>query len=328
MEQLAENWSSALTDEEKEELVRVESWRGWLTIAVNWGIIAGAFALVAYSPGFVTVLIAMFLIGARQLGLAVVMHEAAHRSLLADPVLNDRVGNWLAAYPVWSDCEPYRLYHLQHHAKTWTEEDPDLALAQGWPAGRASMMRKIVRDLTGQTGWKRARATLRRDLGISRGKVKRSVGGLKNLRGVIITNAVLLALLALTGHPELYLLWIASWLTTYSLVMRIRAIAEHSMIADPADPMGNTRTTLCSWWERLFIAPSRVNYHLEHHLMMRVPHYKLPRLHRMLRERGALREACVTKGYAQVLRMAMSDPALGTGAAGAGGDTSRSMTWG
>jgi hypothetical protein len=35
-------------------------------------------------PNLLTILLALFGIGARQLGLAVLMHEAAHRTLLAD----------------------------------------------------------------------------------------------------------------------------------------------------------------------------------------------------------------------------------------------------
>ena len=68
----------------------------------------------------------------------------------------------------------------------------------------------------------------------------------------------------------------------------------------------NTRTVLPAWWERLLIAPNRVNYHLEHHLLMTVPHYHLPRLHQLLRERGALDHACVERGYWNVLRRAAS----------------------
>lgn len=325
MNETAITWSDALTRAEKEELVKVESWRGWLSIAVNWGLIAAAFAIVARWPNPLTILVALFVIGARQLGLAVIMHEAAHRSLLASPELGDRVGNWLAAYPIWSDCEPYRLYHLQHHAKTWTEEDPDIGLAIGWPVGRRSMLRKIWRDLSGQTGWKRARATLRRDLGISKGKVRRKDAGLKNMRGVLITNAILFAIVLACGHPALYLLWVTAWLTTYSLVMRIRAIGEHAMITDPADPLGNTRTTLVRWWERLLVAPTRVNYHLEHHLIMKVPHYKLPRMHRMLQERGVLKDACIANGYLEVLRAAMSAPVAPDAPSV---DSTQSMTWG
>src|SRR5206468_593882 len=82
---------------------------------------------------------------------------------------------------------------LQHHAKTGTAEDPDLSLAAPFPVTRASLRRKIWRDLTGQTGWKRARATFRRDLGLSQGRVRRlDFTGVRNFRGVTITNAVLL----------------------------------------------------------------------------------------------------------------------------------------
>jgi fatty acid desaturase len=88
--------------------------------------------------------------------------------------------------------------------------------------------------------------------------------------------------------------------------MRIRSIAEHAMIPDPADEMNNTRTTVARWWERVLIAPNRVNFHLEHHLLPTVPHYNLPRMHRMLRERGILADACVATSYADVLRLAAS----------------------
>jgi len=319
------SWKQSLSREEISELLEIDDWRSWATVLINWGLVGAAFALVARWPNPLTIVAALFVIGARQLGFAVVMHEAAHRTLLANRTLNDWVGNWLAAYPIWLDTAPYRNYHLQHHAKTWTKDDPDLALATALPVTAASLRRKIWRDLSGQTGWKRAKATWRRDLGKTKGKVRRGDdAGIASLRGVVVTNLVLLGLLALFGHAELYLLWVVAWLTTYSLAMRIRAIAEHSMITDPTDPMRNTRTTLVSWWERILVAPNRVNYHLEHHLLMTVPHYKLPRLHRMLAERGALESACVARGYLSVLRQAAS----GTPRAAGPQATGPSLTFG
>jgi len=300
-------WRDALSREDVKALLVMRDWRSWLSIAINWGLVAAAFALVARWPNPLTVVVALFVIGARQLGFAVLMHEAAHRSLFRSRRVNDLVGNWLCAYPVWSDIRPYRPYHLQHHAKNWTADDPDLALAQPFPITRESFRRKVWRDLSGQTGWKRLRATVRRDLGLSRGRVQRNFdAGLEALHGVVITNLVLLALLALAGHPALYLLWVGAWLTTYSLVMRIRSIAEHAMIPDPADEMNNTRTTIAAWWERLVIAPNRVNFHLEHHLLPTVPHYNLRRMHALLRERGVLDQACVVSGYRDVLQLAAS----------------------
>jgi fatty acid desaturase len=300
-------WQEALTKDEIRELVEVRDPRAWFSIALDWGLIGASFALVAAFPNPVSVLVAIAIIGSRQLGLAILMHDAAHRALLRNRSWNDWVGNWLCGYPIWNDVHPYRRYHLQHHAKTWTSEDPDLELANPFPITRASLKRKVWRDLSGQTGWKRFLAILNRDLGRSRGRARRDFGaGMQALHGVMITNAVLLGLLTLFGHPALYLLWVVAWFTTYSLVMRIRSIAEHAMVPDIADELGNTRTTIARWWERLLIAPNRVNFHLEHHLLMTVPHYNLPRLHRMLRDRGALDGACVTQGYANVLSLAAS----------------------
>jgi fatty acid desaturase len=313
----ARAWRDALSPAEMKSLLARNNWRGWLSIALNWGLVFAAFALVAAAPNVLTILVALFVIGGRQLGFAVLMHEAAHHTLFANRKLNDFAGNWLCAYPIWTDLAPYRNYHLKHHAKNWTAEDPDLGLANKFPVTRASLRRKIVRDLSGQVGWKRVRAVLARDLGqrargalVSFGKTAGERGtGWQNLRGVVITNAILLALLALAGWPQLYLLWVAAWFTTNSLATRIRSIAEHNMVPDPRDELRNTRTTLASWWERLLLAPNRVNYHLEHHLLMTVPFYNLPRMHRLLRERGALEGALVERGYWGLLRRAGSKPA-------------------
>ena len=313
----ARAWRNALTAAEMKSLLARNNWRSALSIALDWGLVFAAFALVAAAPNVLSVIVAIFVIGGRQLGFAVLMHEAAHHTLFANRRLNDFAGNWLCAYPIWTDLAPYRAYHLKHHAKNWTAEDPDLGLATKFPVTRASLRRKIVRDLTGQVGWKRVRAVLARDLGRRERGVAVSFGktagagapGWKNLQGVVITNAMLFGILLLAGWPQLYLLWGVAWFTTNSLATRIRSIAEHNMVPDPSDELRNTRTTLASGWERLLLAPNRVNFHLEHHLLMTFPFYNLPRMHRLLHERGALAGALVERGYLGLLRQAGSKPA-------------------
>lgn len=305
----AKRWLGSLTAAEIRELRQMHDWRSWASIITNWGLVAASFALVARFPNPLTVLLALAVIGTRQLGLSILMHEAAHRTLLTNRTLNDIVGNWVCAYPVWSDLGPYRRYHLQHHAKNWTANDPDLNLATPFPITPASLRRKIWRDLTGQTAWKRVKYVLKRDLGGMNLQQFGTNAGWRNLRGVVLTNLVLLGVLAAMGHVALYLLWIGAWFTTHHLVVRLRSIAEHAMVPDPTDPLRNTRTTLTRWWERLLIAPNYVNYHLEHHLIMTIPHYNLPRMHRILRDRGVLEGACVQNGYWSVLQLAASKAA-------------------
>ena len=301
----AKRWLNALSREEIQELRQMHDWRSWASLIIDWGLVGASFALVAYAPNPLTIIVALAVIGTRQLGLSVLMHEGAHRTLFANRTLNDVVGNWLCAYPVWSDLHPYRRYHLQHHAKNWTADDPDLRLAMPFPVTRASMRRKIWRDLTGQTAWKRVKYVLQRDLRLNVDQFGGN-GSWRNLRGVAITNLALLGMLTACGYPALYLLWIGAWFTTHHLIVRLRSIAEHAMVPDPNDPLRNTRTTVATWWERLLVAPNFVNYHLEHHLVMTVPHYNLPRMHRLLRERGVLEDACIASGYFSVLKLAAS----------------------
>lgn len=308
-------WRQVVSLEERKRLLAIDPLRSWWMIASNWLLIFAAMALVAWRPNPLTVVVALVVIGARQLGFAVVMHEAAHRTLFKSRAWNDWVGNWLAAYPVWTDTAPYRAYHLAHHARTGTVEDPDLGLVTPFPITPASFRRKVWRDLSGQTGLKQAILVYKRDMGVSRRRTQREFGmsggdradvGWHKIAPVAITNGILLGLLTVAGYPALYLLWVVAWLTTYRLVTRIRSIAEHSVVPEQTDPLRNTRTTRARWWERLLLAPNLVNYHYEHHLMMTVPHHNLPALHRILTERGAIPEGCLASGYFEVLRLATS----------------------
>ena len=88
------------TDEIR-ELRTIREHRAWLTLVVNYGLIAASMALVAYAPNVLTVVLALCIIGTRQLGLAVVTHESAHYTLFKNRKLNDFVGTWLAGYPIY-----------------------------------------------------------------------------------------------------------------------------------------------------------------------------------------------------------------------------------
>ena len=73
------NWRDSLSAEERRELLEVDNLHGALSIALNWALVFGAMALVAWAPNPLTIVLALFVIGARQLGFAILMHEAAHR---------------------------------------------------------------------------------------------------------------------------------------------------------------------------------------------------------------------------------------------------------
>jgi fatty acid desaturase len=125
------------------------------------------------------------------------------------------------------------------------------------------------------------------------------------LRGPLASNAVLLGALCVAGHAELYLLlWLLPLATWYRLVTRLRSIAEHAVVSDDVDPLRNTRTTAAGPLARVFFAPYWVNFHLEHHLLIFVPCWKLPQAHALLLAKGYGPRMQMASGYGAVLSCA------------------------
>jgi len=282
-----------LTPEEIRPLAERSDLMGAALIAYGWGLVLGAVALFAWYPSVVTFILAVMVIGSRQLGFAVLMHEGAHRALFKTGWLNEWASQWLAARPIMGEMTSYRAYHMTHHKHVQTEKDPDLPLSAKFPTTRDSLVRKFKRDLTGQTGYKLRLAQILQafQLGfdedaIAGAKMAQSFAS-ADLRPALICNLVLFAVMWAIGD---WWYWFAFWalplLTWNQFVIRVRNIAEHAVLSDPNDPLSNARTTYADPITATFFAPYWVNYHLEHHLIMHVPCWKLPRFHRMLLEKG------------------------------------------
>ena len=90
-------------------------------------------------------------------------------------------------------------------------------------------------------------------------------------------------------------------MTWFQLVLRIRNIAEHGATEQSEDPLQNVRTTRAGPVERLLVAPYWVNYHLEHHMIMHVPCWRLPALHRALCDKGLRDRMRVSPNYRHAL---------------------------
>lgn len=289
-------------------LARRSDWMGAALVAHCWGLVLAAVALFAWFPSVVTFVLAVMIVGSRQLGFAILMHDAAHRALFRTGWLNDRAAQWLCARPIMADTPSYRTYHLVHHRYVQTEKDPDLPLSAKFPTTRASLIRKFLRDLTGRTGLKLRLAQIRRamqlgfDADAIRGAKLAQTFQSEDLTPALVCNAVIFAVFWAIGE---WWYWFAFWmlplLTWYQFVIRIRNIAEHAVVGDPADPLRSARTTLADPVTALFFAPYWVNYHLEHHLVMHVPCWRLPAMHRMLVARGLGERMETAPSYWRVL---------------------------
>jgi fatty acid desaturase len=318
------------TPEEWAPLARRSSWKGLALLAHAWLVIGLAMAAAMAAPGWWKLLVipvAIVVIGGRQLGVAILMHDAAHAALHPNLKVNDWVGNHLTT----GGLIDYRNYHLAHHKYAQQAEDPDLVLSAPFPITRTSLRRKIVRDLTGQTYWKQRWSGLFKRIANRKPSeplwplVKEAIYGRRRfLTGMVVTVAVTAPFGYWWVWPVLWLVPQATWLP---MISRLRNIAEHGNVAkDEPDPLSHARTTHAGWLARAVIAPYFVNYHCEHHMFMHVPCYNLPRAHRLLKAKGVLPKMLTSPGYLDVLRLASSKPA-GARVAMAGAGATRSGSY-
>ena len=284
----------------------VSSWRSTLAIVHCWGVIVGAWVVASIWTNPLTVILAIMVIGARQLGLFVLTHDGAHGALYANRKVNDWVCEWILNRPFTDEkIDTYRKYHVKHHVNTQQEDDPDLALSKPFPISKSSFRRKVIRDLTGQTGWDQygriVRAAFKGD-----SLSQRLATAWRRIGPNVVINLLFLAGFAAAGVWYMYfLLWWVPALTWNRFVVRLRNIGEHAVVPDNDDRLRNTRTTIASWWERALIAPYNVQYHLEHHLVVNCPHYKLKDAHKMLIEKGYEDQMEIQKGYKAILALAV-----------------------
>jgi fatty acid desaturase len=330
---------------EWQSITSVSSWRGAGLILHAWMVVAlAAFGAASawethWTLGLVATPAALIVIGGRQLGLAILMHDGAHGLLARNRKLNNFLGQWPSGAPTGSDLHAYRAYHLTHHKFTQQPEDPDLSLSKPFPTSRDSLQRKAIRDLTGQTffkqrkaqfavAWRGVKAMLAgesgdgtRDTSAGRALNLQSRSGLDapvaNVDGAKTTartvgrflsvQIVLLVISLLLWGWTPFLLWLVALTTTFQLFLRVRNIAEHACTTTGSDdPFTHARTTYANWLERATVAPYWVNYHSEHHLFMGVPCYHLPRAHALLGQYGYHERMTITPGYVGVLRQVVT----------------------
>lgn len=290
-------------------LTQLSTARSLLAIGQTFGLIAAAIALAVATWPSAWLLLSIAVIGIAQHGMFILAHEAAHYRLLSNRRANDIVGRIIGMAGGVSMCT-YRVTHRLHHNNLYTEEDPDTAIHGGYPRGRRYLLDKLVRDLAGLNAWKTfayffgapaINADTRKEIRPLDDTSPELRAAARRDRLWVVAFHVVAPLLALAvgGLHGLLLyavLWMLPLVTVLQPILRLRAIFEHGAVQDLSSPLTAARTNRtwgspANWLARAVLFPHHVNYHLEHHLYPAVPHYHLPRLHRLLLDKNALADA-------------------------------------
>jgi fatty acid desaturase len=321
-EEFKDDFRKALPKEVVAQLTRRSPWRASFAVLHDLLVLAAAIAVgVHFWPNPLILLACVLMIGTRQHALFVIAHDAAHYLLYDSRLLNDVVGRTSAMLQGLSMCT-YRVIHRMHHNNLYGELDPDTALHGGYPRGRAYLIRKLLKDLSGLTAWKtyayflggapalntKTNVALR-PLDDTSAKLKSEARNDRNM--VIGFHLAMFVVMAWSGYLLQYLvLWWLPLVTVVQAILRLRAIAEHGATSDFSSPLTAARTNVAPAWLEWLIFPHRVNYHIEHHLYASVPHYNLPALHRELLRNQVLQGAEVVP-FRVTLRKIFAERYLG-----------------
>ena len=306
-----------LQSDELKELSRCSFFKSWFYILSDWFLIVGIFSLYIHFSHWWVYLICLVLMARTQLALAILMHDGAHRRLFQNAFTNDYVGQFFTAAPVFFSLGSYKQNHLVHHQDPLVANDPDITLTGGYPISKKSFARKLVRDAVGVSYFKFIKYFLyqahkrRKKIHTAEREVRKntraflvSFGGV--LFSIVTVNTLIFLCLYFSGHPWLYLtLWFVPTVTVLQLLLRIRGVTEHAGYQPNVDQRLNARTVV-NPLQTFFFAPHGVNYHIEHHVYPGIPFYNLSRVHVLLRERGALPEKNLYRGYGKVISELMT----------------------
>lgn len=257
----------------------------------------------------------MVAIATRINALNVVIHEGSHGFLARRRVVNDRLCNAAASWWMLHSVEEFRPAHRLHHLYLHQSHDPDLdqyLIAEK----RGTLTRLVLRDLSGLTAIRRARAlmsTANRDATTTQSEVTWT--RTRNLAGKALAQLIILGpFVVLQGIPLGLFFYAIFWLVPvvciFPVLKRLKAITEHF---DPDLRRGETH----SWIARTsavgriqdHVIGARMEYHFEHHVLPTIPYRGLKRLHRRLEEHGYFadcpartRSAILSGGYLRFLR--------------------------
>lgn len=259
----------------------------------NWFLI-GVCMFLTIKVSALFALLAIPIIGARQRAMSNLIHDASHFNLIATRAWNDRVTDFLAAYPMLETVDAYRKSHVKHHGSLGVAGlDPDLDSHRryGYDDHRPPTARPVLAYLKlvfNRASW---RDSALGSLFVLRPSEARAIIAwwIAVAGGLSLINPALAA--------QVVALWWISKLTSYHCIRLFAEFLDHTGLR-PGSIIAFTRTVPNGAWPiRAIVHPHADNYHLIHHLLPQIPHYHLAEAHRLLLSSKTYRNGHHCDGY-------------------------------
>lgn len=266
----------------RRDLLRVHPLRPLADIAFDWLAVALAVTFVVDFSLWWTPL-AIVLIANRQRALGNILHDAGHRNLSREPMVNDWIAGLLVAPLVFASLSRYRATHFRHHQALGDATlDPDLL-----PVPTLDNWRRTYwSNLSSWHGWTGSVFGHLADPDVPRVS-KAYIAAWWCVVGVVIGTLaggqVLCTALALL---------LLSRATVFHAITMFREMCDHVGLT-PGGIFSFTRDMTCRGPWRWLIHPRNNGFHLTHHLCPAVPYYRLPQAQKLFVSTPSYRKRAV-----------------------------------
>lgn len=263
---------------ELEQLTRLDNWRNYGYIVIDWLSIAGAIAASIITGIWPVYILALVIIGSRMRALMNLVHQCSHAQLFLNRNTNNWIGRLLVAWPLGISISAYRTSHNDHHNLLWDSHgDPKisrykrLGLFPKSPPMKAFIAKYIFFP----------RFVIHTPRNVVETIISTSESRTERFGRAAFWLAGLVLIMSLGMGKDLILYWLVPYVTTFQFIRFWSETAEHVGL-DGSSPWTATRNWTSNILVRWLFAPRSDHWHLTHHLYPRVPHYRLSEAHRIL----------------------------------------------
>ncbi len=296
--------ASALSTDARREIMALSGARPARFVAelvFTWASIAAFIAAGVYVDNLAVTLFCIFLIGTRQMALALLLHEQVHRLGMRSKYA-DWFINVFAVYPLFvTTVEDYAKVHLSHHKYCFTQDDPDFLRKAGdewtFPKSLGQLIMIAVKDLTAMNLVRliRGKTAPRTDEFTRRNP---SPAWLRI--GFFVAAAGVLT--ALGGWTVFLIYWVVPAMTVTQLMVRWIAVCEHEYNIENGTIHETTPLIQLTWWQRSLMPDLNFGLHAYHHMHPGVSFANLPKVHQIYKREGLVDESAIFHGQGAYLK--------------------------
>lgn len=226
-------------------------------VLFDWFCIVGAIACGSLCDWYAWPLCG-WIVGNRLHGLVILGHDATHKLVSRNRVLNRFLGSFVCFAPIFLGWKGYRTLHMKHHKFLGTDKDPEL---ENKKAAGIVIENATTKNIVKQFFKDLFFLSLKDIKHLSTKKEK------GDWTPIIIFHSILFILGVLLSWKILVIFY-GGLLTSFLACARLRVWFEH---------VGTSKTHKIkpSWWQKVLFLPHGAEYHHEHHEKPAVPYNKL-----------------------------------------------------